>query len=144
MPTPIQSVIVAFELSADNGITWKTVVCTASFTVNVQTTSSTTDTQCGRIIGLGPTAASPTVQAVDELYPNNSQVSYQQCLLWQNANTLLKFRVQSPSSGSVGFGIYITSQCYITDTVLTDTTNDPVKFSVTLLGLGNINTTVGT
>jgi hypothetical protein len=146
MPNPIDSILAPIELSADNGVTYKVLICVVGWTVNLQTQTTTTDTQCGRIIGTGVIAFNPTVQAVCDQAPSNVQVSMLQCILWQTAKTSLKFRVQSPASASFSLGAsyYLTGTCIITDTTITDQTNDPIKFSVTILGQGNVNTTIGT
>ena len=146
MPNPIDSILSPIEISADGGTTYKVIICVASYSAPVQTQTTTTDTQCGRILGLGVISFNPTVQAVCDEVPSNVQVSYKDCLLYQVNKTLLKFRIQSPSTSTFGLAqaYYLTGQCYVTDTTLTNNTNDPVKFSVTLSGTGTLNTTIGT
>lgn len=146
MAFPIDSILAPIELSADNGVTYKVVICIVGWTVNLQTQTTTTDTQCGRIVGTGVVAFNPTIQAVCDQAPSTVQVSMKDCYTWQVNKTSLKFRVQSPATGtfSIGAAYYLTGTCIVTDTTITDQTNDPIKFSVTLSGQGNVNTTIGT
>ncbi len=138
--TPIQSTDSPIEVSADNGVNWKVIICVKGWTVPVQTTTTTTDTQCGRIIGLGVVGFNPTIQAVCSYEQAFIQASYNDCVIWQNNKTPLLFRVQSPVFGSYGLGeaYYLSGSCYVTDTVLTDQVNNPVEFTVTLSGTGTL------
>ena len=146
MAFPIDSILSPIEVSADNGVTYKVIICVVGYTLNLQTQTTTTDTQCGRIIGTGVVAFTVTVNAVCDQAPSTVQVSYKDTYLWQVAKTVLKFRIQSPATGtfSIGSSYYLTGTCIVTDTNLTNNTNDPVKFAVTLSGTGNVNTTIGT
>ena len=141
--TPIQSVDSPIEISADNGVNWKIIICVASWSVPVQTTTTTTDTQCGRFNGLGAISFNPTIQAVCSYEQAFVEASYNDCLDWQFNKTNLLFRVQSPVSGSYNLGsaYYLSGSCNVTETTLTDNTNDPVKFSVTLSGFGTLDIT---
>ena len=138
--TPIQSVDSPIEISSDNGVNWKVLICVASYTVQVQTATTTTDTQCGRFNGLGVISFNPTVQAVCSYEQAFIEASYNDCLTWQVGKTNLLFRVQSPVFGSYALGeaYFLSGSCNVTDTTLTDNTNDPVKFSVTFSGFGDL------
>ena len=142
MPNPIDSVLSPIEMSAD-GITWKVLICVVGWTAPVQIQTTTTDTQCGRIIGKGVVSFNPTVQAVCDQGPSAIQITYGQCLTWCNNATTVYFRIQSPASASYSLGAsyYLSGQCIVSETTLTDNTNDPVKFSVTLLGQGLLDIT---
>lgn len=141
MPIPIQSVNSPFELSTD-GVTWKVLICVASYNFDFTAGTSTTDTQCGRFIGLGFPGFTVTVQTVAEYDKTGTQVNQKDILAWLVAQTLLYFRIQSPANGGsypLGNAYYMSGQAYITGTSLNNTTNDPVKFSITLTGQGNIS-----
>lgn len=144
MPNPISSALSVIELSTDNA-TWKALICTSGWTAPVDTASTTNDTQCGRIVGLGVISFAPTVQAICDRAPSNVQVSYNDCLGYQVAKTKLYFRIASPAEGSYDLGAswYLSGECYITNTTLTDDTAgaQPVKFSVTLSGQGELTIT---
>lgn len=129
------------ELSSDNGSTYKPVVCILGFTLTKDTQTTTTDTQCGRIIGLGIIASNIAVQAVCQLYPTTSQVTLKDVDAWQAAQTSLKFRIQYPSTGSIGYGFYYTGLGNITNVSVVDQTNDPIKFNFTFLVQGDLNLT---
>jgi len=134
--TPIQSVDSPIEISSDNGVNWKVIICVSSWTVPITTNSTDTATQCGLFVGLGAIQFNPTIQAVCSYEQGFIEASYNDCLTWQVGKTPLLFRVQSPVFGSYALGeaYYLSGSCYVTDTSLIDNTNDPVKFSVTLKG----------
>ena len=141
MPIPIQSVNSPIELSTD-GVTWKVLICVASYTFSFTTSTSTTDTQCGRFVGVGFPGFTVTVQTVAEYDKTASQVNQKDILAWLAATTLLYFRIQSPANGGsypLGNAYYMSGQLYITGTDLNNTTNDPVKFSITMTGQGTIS-----
>jgi|GEM_PF-2466844 len=143
MPTPISSALSVIELSTDNA-TWKALICLSGWTAQVQTQKTTNDTQCGRIVGLGVITFAPTVTAICDRAPSNVQISYGDCLNFQTAKTKLFFRLASPAEGSYSLGqsFYLSGECYITDTTLTDDTAgaQPLKFSVTIDGQGELTT----
>ena len=141
MPIPIQSVNSPIELSTD-GVTWKVLICVASYNFDYNTASTDTDTQCGRFVGLGFPGFTVTVQTVAVYDKTATQVNQKDTLAWLTATTLLYFRIQSPANGGsypLGNAYYMSGQCYVIGTSLTNTTNDPVKFSVSLKGQGTIS-----
>ena len=148
MPNPVQRIVSPFEISENGGVTWLVVICTKSYTLPLQTQSTTEYTQCGPIIGIGAYTHDPTIQAICDLYPNPTQLSYKECVRIQDAQSNLSmgvilYRVQYPGTGSVGFGYYICGKAYITDTTLTNTTNSAVNFSFQLKGQGEPSLVAG-
>jgi hypothetical protein len=141
MPNPIQSALSPIEISENYGVTWKQVICTKSYTLPTQTQTTTEYTQCGPIIGIGAYTHDPTVQAICDIYPNATQLSYKDALRIQDAQSngsegRILYRIQYPGTGSVGYAYYICGSCYITDVTLTNTTNSAVNFSFTIKGNG--------
>lgn len=141
MPNPIQSALSPLEISENGGATWKVCICTKSYTLPLQTQTTTEYTQCGPIIGIGAYTHDPTIQAICDIYPNPLQFSYKDCVRIQDAQsngsqTRILYRIQYPGTGSVGFAYYICGSAYITDTSLINTTNSAVNFSFTLKGNG--------
>jgi len=142
MPNPVQSTLSPFEVSAD-GVTWKQVVCTKSYTLPLQMQSTTEYTQCGPIIGTGPVSHDPTVQAICEIYPTASQYTYKNALADEAATNTIYYRVQYPGTGSIGYAYYICGKAYVTDVQLINQTNSVVNFSFQLKGQGVPSLTPG-
>lgn len=141
MPIPIQSVNSPLELSTD-GVTWKVLICVASYTFDFTTPTSSTDTQCGRFTGLGFPGFTVTVQTVAEYDKTGTQVNQKDIIGWAAALTNLYVRVQSPANGGsypAGNAYFFSGLCNVTGTSLNNTTNDPVKFSITLTGQGTVS-----
>lgn len=137
----IQSSDAPIQLRAKGTTPWKTLVCTENYNVPVNTTTTTTDTFCGRAVGLGVREFTPTVSAVCEAQPTTDQVTYEDLLAWQMAGTVVEFRVEYPGSGSIGSNIYLSGECYVTATELQGAVNDVLKFTSTLTGQGVLDTT---
>lgn len=141
----IQAINVPFQLSADNGVTWQTVVCISEHTMPVQTAVNKVNTQCGVAAGLGPVEFNPTFTAVTSIDENAGQVSYKTLLGWMVSQTRLKYRMQqSDSSGSIGNILYLSGYGYITDATLTEVVGDVEKFNGTFTGVGTPSIVPGT
>jgi len=137
----IQSSAAPIELRAKGATPWKTLVCLESYNVPVNTTTTTTDTFCGRAVGLGVREFTPSGSAVCEQLPTTDQVTYKDMLAWQVNGTVLEFRVQEPGTGSIGNDIYLSGECYVTATELQGAVNDVLKFTFTLSGQGTLDIT---
>lgn len=137
----VQSSLAPIEVRVVGDSTWKTIVCAENYNVPVNTQVNTTDTFCGRAVGLGVLEFNPTVSAVFENDPDSDMVTYDQMLAWQVGKITLEFRVQYPGSGSVGSKIYLSGQCSVTATELQGAVNEVLKFTATLTGQGEIDIT---
>jgi hypothetical protein len=140
MATPIQSVSIPLELSFDSGVTWKPLVCLSGWTWPHETTTTTVDTQCGRFYGVGPVGGAPTANAVCTTDASPSEVTYKQLRDAQLSATQFLGRVVAPQQGSFGVAFYNKAFLIVTGLVLTDETNNPIKFAVTFGIQGNIMT----
>lgn len=136
----INSQNVPIWLSAD-GVNYKQLVCVENYSIPLQTQNTKTATFCGQALGLGITDFTVTVSAVCEAAKTAAQVTYDDLVAWQLANTILTFKVQYPSPGSTSTNIFLSGQCAVTDTTLTAQVNDALKFSTTLTGSGTIDNT---
>lgn len=136
----IQSTLVPLEISED-GNTWKTLVCLEGYNVPVSTSTTETETFCGKSVGLGAKTFNPTGNAVHNPAKTTDEVTYDDMLNWQLNDTLIYFRSAYPGGGSVGAPIYLKGTCYVTETDLIFATNDVVKFSFTLFGTGTLDNT---
>lgn len=135
---PIQSSNLPIWLSAD-GNTYKQLVCLENYNIPLDTQVTETATFCGNSVGLGILKFTPTGSAVCEIAPTGQQVTYKDMVAWQKAQTLLWFKVQYPSPGSTSTNIFLSGQCYVTNTTLQLQINDVAKFTFTLTGSGEID-----
>jgi len=146
---PIQSSNAPIQFRKVGTIPWKTMVCVENYSVPVATTVTTTDTFCGRAVGLGPRDFTPTLSAVCEAVPTATQMTYQDALVAQINGDLYEFLVEVPGTGpapgsgslSVGSQIYLNGQGYFTNTELQGAVNDVLKFTTTFTGQGDLDIT---
>jgi hypothetical protein len=141
--TPIQSIDSPIYLSDDNGVTWKYLVCTSGWTLSVTTQTTSTDTQCGRFVGLGAKEFNYSVNAVCSYEQQANEVGLNDIQGWNTNNTSLLVLVESPRLGSYapGAAYYANGSFYVSGYTIVDQTNDPIKFTVTLLGYGTLGVT---
>lgn len=140
-----QAINVPFQVSADNGNSWVTVVCISEHTLPITSSINKVNTQCGVAVGLGPVEFNPTGTAVCNLDDNAGQVSMKDMVNWLINQTKLKYRMQMPESGgSIGSNFYLSGYCLVTDVKITETVGDVEKFTFTLSGTGIPSTTPGT
>jgi hypothetical protein len=141
----IQGSLVSLQLSADNGATWKDLVCLETYNLPLQTTVTETETFCGVAIGLGAVKFTPSGQGVCEAAPTTNQVTIIDLQNWQLNKTLLMFKAQYPAisggAGSMGKNVSMHGNVYVTNTQETFATVDVIKFTFTLSGQGVPSTT---
>lgn len=138
MATPIQSVSIPFEISLNGGSTWRPLVCISGWTFPTETATTTVDTQCGRFYGFGPVGGAPTFNAVCTSDANPTEITYKELEgLLENQTSFLG-RVVAPQSGSTGVAFYNKATLNVTSLVLTNETNNPIKFSGTFAIQGAI------
>lgn len=128
------------ELSFDSGVTWKILVCLKDISVPLQTPVTAEDTYCGKKVGVGLIEFNPSGNAVCETRPDTDEVSADDLIQLMAAGTSFLFRVQNPTSGSVGFGLYLSGSCKCTQCNITGSANGLVNFAFTLTGEGILDT----
>jgi hypothetical protein len=128
------------ELSFDSGVTWKVLVCLKDISIPLQTPVTAEDTYCGKKVGVGLIEFNPSGNAVCETRPDTDEVSADDLIQVMAAGTSFLFRVQNPTSGSVGFGLYLSGSCKCTQVNVTGTANGLVTFAFTLTGEGILDT----
>lgn len=128
------------ELSFDSGVTWKVLVCLKDISVPLQTPVTAEDTYCGKKVGVGLIEFNPSGNAVCETRPDTDEVSADDLIQKMAAGTSFLFRVQNPTLGSVGFGLYLSGSCKCTQCNITGTANGLVGFAFTLTGEGILDT----
>jgi hypothetical protein len=142
MPTnsnsSIQSSDMPIELSFDNGVTWKDLVCLTDYQIPLNSPVTATDTFCGKKVGVGNIEFNPSGTATCEVIPDAGEASASELLDVQNAKSSIRFRVQNPQSGSVGQLLYIAGSCKVTNVTIIGTANNLITFTFQLTGEGVI------
>lgn len=145
---PVQSSSAPIQFRKVGTSTWKTMVCAENYSVPIATTVTTTDTFCGRAVGLGVREFTPTLSAVYEQFPTPDQMTYNDALAAQISGDLWEFLVELPTPGvggsgslSAGTQLFLSGQGFFTNTDLTGAVNDVLKFTTTFTGQGNIDIT---
>lgn len=139
--TTIQGELAPLFLSADGGVTWKTLACLETYNVPLATTVNETETNCGVAVGLGAIKFTPSGSAVCEASPLTNQVTYHDMVNWQVNKTSLMFKSEYPGSGGTyGVNVALSGSCLVTATDVTLQTGQVIKFTFTLTGTGLVNT----
>jgi hypothetical protein len=129
------------ELSFDNGATWKTLVCLKDVSIPLTTPVTAEDTYCGKKVGVGVIEFNPSGNAVCETRPDADEVSHDDLVEKMDAGTSFLWRIQNPTSGSVGNNLYYSGSCKCTNVTLTGTANGLLSFAFTLTGEGTLTRT---
>lgn len=129
------------EFSSDGGTTWKTLICVTDWDLTGDNETTEEQTFCGVITGVGSAGFSGSANAVADTAPSGAQVSNEDALSWFVNATLLKFRVQSPGSGTPGIDFYVNFDTYVTSYAMNFTSAEVVKFSIGWESTGAIDIT---
>lgn len=140
----IQSVNLPLEISTDGGSTYKSIICIEGFSMTNTSPTNDADTNCGRFTGIGIEGTEITGTGVVAMFPTASQLAYTDITALQYNITTVKYRVQYPSTGSIGGFIYQTGNALFSVTSITTAAGQVVKFGFTLKGVGARNLTPGT
>jgi hypothetical protein len=122
---------------------YKTLVCLASSSVNTTLDTATDQTNCGTLTSVGEPAVSIDFDAVCEVSPSGTQVTYKDLLTASINKTLVSVRVQNPTvtGASVGTVYYHQFSAYVSSLTLTQATADFMKFSGSFSSTGTIDIT---
>lgn len=131
------------DIDVTGGSSYKTLVCLASSSVNTTLDTTTDQTNCGTLTSVGEPGVAISFDAVCEITPSVTQVSYNSLLSASINKTLITVRVQNPSTGSTSAGAawYHEFSAYVTSLTLTQATADFMKFSGTISSTGTIDIT---
>jgi hypothetical protein len=131
------------EIDVTGGSSYKNLVCLSSSSVNTTLDTATDQTNCGVLTSVGEPSISLDFDAVCEVAPTVSQVSYEDLLAASINKTLISVRVQNPTvtGASVGTVYYHQFSAYVTSLTLTQATADFMKFSGSLSSTGTIDIT---
>jgi hypothetical protein len=131
------------EIDVAGGTSYKKLVCTQNFSVNLQSKLTTEDTNCGQFTATGIPGMTVNFTAVCQTAPGGSEVTYGSLLTAANNVTAVNVRVQNPTvtGASIGTVYYHQFLGYISDLKLDQTTTDVIKFSGTINSTGTIDIT---
>jgi hypothetical protein len=127
------------------GSSYKTLVCLRTSSVNSTVTVNEDETNCGKLTSVGDPGFSFSFDAVCEVAPTITQVSYKDLLTATVNKTKITVRFQNPTvtGASIGTVYYHQCEAYITDLTLNQDAAGGayVNFSGTIQSTGTLDIT---
>lgn len=139
----IQGSLQNIEIDVAGGTSYKNLVCLRTSSVNTTVDATTEQTNCGVLTSVAEPQMSVDFDAICEVSPSVSQVSYEDLLSAMVNKTLVTVRVQNPvvSGASTGAAYYHQFAGYITDLTLNQSTTEFINFSGTVQSTGTLDIT---
>ena len=139
----VQGSLQNIEIDVAGGSSYKDLVCLRTSSVNSTVDSTTDQTNCGVLTAVGFPQMSLDFDAICEVSPSVSQVSYSSLLTAFANKTLVTVRVQNPTvtGSSAGAAYYHQFAGYITALTLNQSTTEFINFSGTIASTGTIDVT---
>jgi len=139
----IQGSLQNIEIDVAGGTSYKNLVCLRTSSVNTSVDSTTEQTNCGVLTSVAEPQMSVDFDAICEVSPSVSQVSYEDLLSAMVNKTLVSVRVQNPTvtGASTGAAYYHQFSGYITDLTLNQSTTEFINFSGTVQSTGTLDIT---
>jgi hypothetical protein len=143
MPQQILGSLQNVEIDVAGGSTYKNLVCLRTSSVNTTVDSTTEQTNCGPMTSVADATMSIDFDAVCEVAPTISQISYEDLLAAMVGKTLISVRVQNPvvSGSSAGATYYHQFLGYITSLTWNQATTEFINFSGTVTSTGTVDVT---
>jgi hypothetical protein len=143
MPQQILGSLQNVEIDVAGGSSYKNLVCLRTSSVNTTVDSTTEQTNCGPLTSVADATMSIDFDAVCEVAPTISQISYEDLLAAMVGKTLIAVRVQSPvvSGSSAGATYYHQFLGFITSLTLNQSTTEYINFSGTVTSTGIVDVT---
>ena len=131
------------EIDVAGGSSYKNLVCLRTSSVNTTVDSTTEQTNCGPMTSVADATMSIDFDAVCEVAPTITQISYEDLLAAMVGKTLIAVRVQNPvvSGSSAGATYYHQFLGYITSLTLNQSTTEYINFSGTVTSTGIVDVT---
>lgn len=131
------------EIDVAGGSSFKNLVCLRTSSVNTTVDSTTEQTNCGPLTSVADATMGVDFDAVCEVSPSVSQISYEDLLSAMVGKTLVNVRVQNPvvSGSSVGAAYYHQFLGYVTSLTLNQSTTEFINFSGTVTSTGIVDVT---
>jgi hypothetical protein len=135
MSTP--SVNIPIQLSFDDGVTWKDLVCLTNYSAPLTNPLNETNTFCGKEIGEGVPALDFTGEGVSKIEePLVNQVSQGELEIAMMAGQRPLARTVLPGTGSIGSLMRRESRVVIESVTPKGAADDVYKFDFSLKGVG--------
>lgn len=131
------------EIDVAGGSSFKNLVCLRTSSVNTTVDSTTEQTNCGPLTSVADATMGVDFDAVCEVSPSVSQISYEDLLAAMVGKTVVNVRVQNPvvSGSSVGAAYYHQFLGYVTSLTLNQSTTEFINFSGTVTSTGIVDVT---
>lgn len=139
----VQGSLQNVEIDVTGGSSYKNLVCLRTSSVNTTVDSTSEQTNCGVLTSVAEPQMTVDFDAICEVSPSGSQVSYKDLLTAQTNKTLVSVRVQNPTvtGASTGAAYYHQFLGYITDLTFNQSTTEFINFSGTIQSSGTIDIT---
>jgi hypothetical protein len=131
------------EIDVAGGSSYKNLVCLRTSSVNTTVDSTTEQTNCGPLTSVADATMGVDFDAICEVSPSGSQISYEDLLAAMVAKTLISVRVQNPvvSGSSAGAAYYHQFLGYVTSLTLNQSTAEFINFSGSVTSTGVVDVT---
>lgn len=131
------------EVDVAGGSSYKNLVCLRTASVNTTVDSTTEQTNCGPLTSVADATMGVDFDAICEVSPSVSQISYEDLLAAMAGKTLVSVRVQNPAvtGASVGAAYYHQFSGYITSLTLNQSTTEFINFSGSITSTGLVDVT---
>ncbi len=139
----VQGSLQNIEIDVAGGSSFKNLVCLRTSSVNTTVDSTTEQTNCGVLTSVAEPQMTVDFDAICEVAPSVSQVSYEDLLAAAVNKTLVSVRVQNPTvtGASTGAAYYHQFSGYITDLTLNQSTTEFINFSGSISSTGTLDIT---
>ena len=131
------------EIDVAGGSSYKNLVCLRTSSVNTTVDSTTEQTNCGPLTSVADATMGVDFDAICEVSPSGTQISYEDLLAAMVAKTQISVRVQNPvvSGSSAGAAYYHQFLGYVTSLTLNQSTTEFINFSGTVTSTGIVDVT---
>lgn len=131
------------EIDVAGGSSYKNLVCLRTSSVNTTVDSTTEQTNCGPLTSVADATMGVDFDAICEVSPSGSQISYEDLLAAMVGKTLISVRVQNPvvSGSSAGAAYYHQFLGYVTSLTLNQSTTEFINFSGSVTSTGTLDVT---
>jgi hypothetical protein len=131
------------EIDVAGGSSYKNLVCLRTSSANTTVDSTTEQTNCGPLTSVADATIGVDFDAICEVSPSGTQISYKDLLAAMVAKTLISVRVQNPvvSGSSAGAAYYHQFLGYVTSLTLNQSTAEFINFSGSVSSTGVVDVT---
>jgi hypothetical protein len=131
------------EIDVAGGSSYKNLVCLRTSSVNTTVDSTTEQTNCGPLTSVADATMGVDFDAICEVSPSGTQISYEDLLAAMVGKTQISVRVQNPvvSGSSAGAAYYHQFFGYVTSLTLNQSTTEFINFSGSVTSTGIVDVT---